>query len=162
MSTKLSNGRKTDLPMAESRSLQLLFQLADAQKLLVEHVAHRLTALGYSGVTSGALGFLGQLDCGPNHASEIARRLGVSRQMVAKTVTEMEHKGWLEQVPDPHLRNRKLIRFTAAGEQLMSNARATLAELDQQLDREFGSGWTAALADNLSALKASLTETGSD
>jgi DNA-binding MarR family transcriptional regulator len=148
--------------MAESRSLRLLLQLADTQKLLVEHVAHSLTALGYSGVTSGALGFLGQLDCGPNHASEIARHLGVSRQMVAKTVTEMEQKGWLEQVPDPHLRNRKVIRFTAAGEQLMSNARATLAELDEQLDREFGSGWIASLADNLTGLKASLMEAGND
>ena len=144
--------------MAESRSLQLLFQLADIQKLLVEHLAYRLAALGHSGVTSGALGFLGQLDCGPNHASEVARRLGVSRQMVAKTVTEMEQKGWLQQEPDTHRRNRKVIRFTPAGERLMSDVRATLAELDEQLDRNFGAGWIAGLADELSALQALLAK----
>jgi len=156
MSTELTNSRETGLPMVESHSLSVAFLLGEVHAALMAHVAERLAASGHPGVTGSALGFLGQLDCGVNYASAIADRLGVSRQMTAKTVAEMERKGWLRQGTDPQRRNRKVIRFTPEGERLMADARQVLAELDAQCARSCGPGFVADLAERLRRLKASL------
>ncbi|GAB4149071.1 MAG: winged helix DNA-binding protein [Sphingomonadales bacterium] len=138
--------------MAESQSLRLLFELGAAQARLMDWLAAQLAKRGHAGVTPSALGFLGQLDCGPNHAAAVARRLGVSRQMVAKTVAEMAAKGWLELVPDPVLRNRKVIEFTIQGERLMADSRAILAQLDDILRTRLGADWAAGLRADLDRL----------
>lgn len=145
--------------MVESHSLSLVFLLGEAQDALMAHVAGQLDARGHTGVTTSALGFLGQLDCGVNYASAIAEKLGVSRQMIAKTVAEMERKRWLEQGADPARRNRKVIRFTCEGERLMADARQVLAELDAQCERKCGPDFVADLADRLRRLRTSLSDT---
>lgn len=156
MSTKLTTSSQSSLPMAESYSLSLLFLLADVQDAVLARVAEQLAARGHAGVTTSALGFLGQLDCGVNYASAIAEKLGVSRQMIAKTVAEMERAGWLLHGADPQRRNRKVIRFTAEGERLMADARQVLAELDAQCASNCGSDFLADLAERLRLLKTSL------
>ena len=145
--------------MAESRSLGLALLLGRGRAALLAWLVDRLRARGHGALTLPALEFLGQLDCGINHASDVARRLGVSRQMVAKTVTDLAGKGWLAQRPDPDRRNRKIILFTAAGERVMSDARAILAELDETLAARLAPGWETRLTDDLGALIASLEET---
>ena len=152
LSTELTINRETDLPMAESQSLGLFFELGAAQARLVDWLAAQLASRGHAGVTPSALGFLGQLDCGPNHAAAVARRLGVSRQMVAKTVAEMVAKGWLALGPDAEVRNRKLILFTAEGERLMADARAILAQLDEIICTRLGADWAAGLRVDLDRL----------
>lgn len=150
--------------MVESASLRMAFGLAAAHEALMYYLADRLAASGHAGVTASALGFLGQLDCGVNHAAEVARRLGVSRQMIAKTVSEMERAGWLRLAPDPDHRNRKTIRFTVAGERLMADARQALATLDTELEKTGGTGFCDRLLADLERLRHTLRacpETGS-
>jgi DNA-binding MarR family transcriptional regulator len=142
--------------MVESHSLSLAFLLGEVHDALVRHVAEGLAERGHARVTAPALGFLGQLDCGINYAAGIADRLGVSRQMVAKTVAEMERAGWLEQDTDPRRRNRKVIRFTPEGERLMADARQVLADLDAQLARDCGSDFLPDLTHALRSLKSRL------
>jgi DNA-binding MarR family transcriptional regulator len=142
--------------MVESASLRIAFGLAEAHEELMHFLADRLARAGHAGVTASALGFLGQLDCGVNHAAEVARRLGVSRQMVAKTVAEMERAGWLQQATDPEHRNRKTIRFTAAGERLMADARQALAALDTELEQAGGTGFCERLLTDLERLRTTL------
>jgi len=160
MSTELTSLPRTGLPIVESDSLSLAFQLAQAHDALLTHLAAELTARGHEGTTASALGFLAQLDCGVNHASAIAQKLGVSRQMIAKTVAEMERAGWLVQERDAQRRNRKVIRFTADGERLMADARHVLQALDQQLAQQCGTGFTADLLDRLNTLTRNLAPTG--
>jgi len=153
MSTKLTTTPQSDLPMVESQSLSLTFFLGEVQEALLAHVSRELTARGHHRVSASALGFLGQLDCGINYASGIAEKLNVSRQMVAKTVTEMEQAGWLVQGTDPQRRNRKVIRFTTEGERLMADARQVLAKLDTELARDCGADFLPDLARALARLK---------
>ncbi len=156
MSTELTTSPQSALPMVESRSLTLVFLLSEVNEKLLARLAMDLAARGHARVTASALGFLGQLDCGINHAAGIAERLGVSRQMVAKTVAEMERAGWLKQAPDPQRRNRKVIRFTPEGERLMADARLTLAELDAQLERDCGAAFLPELITTLERLKSGI------
>ncbi|WP_326765209.1 MarR family winged helix-turn-helix transcriptional regulator [Streptomyces sp. NBC_01591] len=48
-------------------------------------------------------------------ASEIGRRLGVSKQAAGKTVERLEVLGYVERVDDPRDGRRKLVRLTARG-----------------------------------------------
>lgn len=82
------------------------------------------------------MNFLSTLECGVNYGSEIARTLGVSRQMVAKTVKELCEANYLEQ--REALGKQKEIVFTKTGELLMSDARQLLADVDKILNKEIG------------------------
>ncbi|MET7306571.1 MarR family winged helix-turn-helix transcriptional regulator [Streptomyces sp. NPDC005134] len=48
-------------------------------------------------------------------ASEIGRRLGVSKQAAGKTVDRLESLGYVERVDDPQDGRRKLVRVTPRG-----------------------------------------------
>jgi len=128
MSTKLT---KKDIPMIESQSLKLVLEAEKINRMISSHVSQSLKSQGYPSASPAVLDFLSALDCGVNYASEIARTLGVSRQMVAKTVKEFCRLGYLEQVPD--VGKQKKILFTELGEQLIADARKSLADLDKVL-----------------------------
>ncbi|ASC73228.1 Bifunctional ligase/repressor BirA [Halomicronema hongdechloris C2206] len=135
--------------MADSQSLRLVFCTAGVHDHITEYVAKRLQQEGYDAISPSMLNFLGTLDCGVNYGSEIARRLNVSRQMVAKTVKELCRVGYLEQVQAKG--KQKQIVFTASGEALMSRVRHLLVQLDEVLCKRLGE---ATLNETLSTLEA--------
>jgi DNA-binding MarR family transcriptional regulator len=124
--------------MTGSSTLQLVNACRGLQNRLAGALAAELEQRGYSGIGPTQLGFLAHLDCGPNHAAELARRSGVSRQAVHKTVRELAELGVLSLVDDPGLRNQKLILFTPGGERLIADCRKILAEMDERLTKELG------------------------
>lgn len=128
MSTKFT---KHGVPMVESQSLQLIQHASQLNDAMTQHISQRLIARGHTSLTPSLLSFLSTLECGVNFGSEIARKLGVTRQMVAKTVKELCRLGYLEQVQGTG--RQKEILFTERGEQLMSEARTLLSELDNML-----------------------------
>ena len=148
MSTKFTKPPRAGVDLVDSRSLRLVFQLDGFRDRLLDWLLQRLRADGYTDLTARHLAFLGELDCGPNHAAEIARRIGVSRQAVHKSVQELSALGWLETPRHPALGNQKVIAFTEAGERLMAQARQHFAALDEVLVERFG----AAVLDDLDAL----------
>ena len=117
--------------MVESRSLQLTQSASRLNDVVVKYLSQRLIEKGYISLTPSLLSFLSILECGINYGSEIARNIGVTRQMVAKTVKELCHSGYLEQIDG--VGKQKEIHFTEAGEQLMSDARLLLSEVDDFL-----------------------------
>ncbi len=121
--------------MVDSQSLRLALGVASVQDQIAAYIAQQLRAKGYD-ISPATLNFLSALDCGVNVGADIARRLKVSRQMVAKTVKELCHAGYLEQVDG--VGKQKQILFTAAGEQLMAEVRQLLAQLDKVLLEALG------------------------
>ncbi|MEM9507779.1 MAG: MarR family transcriptional regulator [Cyanobacteria bacterium P01_E01_bin.35] len=128
MSTRFT---KRDVSMVESQSLQLFFGAAKMNEQISLYLSNALKEKGYRSITPCILNFLSTLECGVNYGSEIARTLGISRQMVAKNVKELCSKGYLEQVASKG--KQKQILFTELGEHLMSDSRQLLAELDEIL-----------------------------
>jgi len=133
MSTRLT---QNNIPMVESRSLRLAFASRRLHEGILQRVAAHLIEMGYEAATPAALDFLGALECGDNHASEIARMMGVSRQWVARNVARFCRLGYLEQLPGAS-RGKRIV-FTARGETLMADARRELAALDTILIRSIG------------------------
>lgn len=147
MSTKFTQ-RKT--PMVESQTLQLSTQARLLNDVLVRYVTQQLVDKGYESITPSLLSFLSILECGVNHGSEIARDLGVSRQMVAKTVKELCRLSYLEQVDGTG--KQKDILFTEEGEHLISDARQLLYDVDGELCQHLGDKNIADIIEQLSSI----------
>lgn len=139
MSTTLTRkSPEAGFDLVDSHALGLTMGMDGFKGRITAWLVERLSEEGFGQLTGAHLGFLGALDCGPNHAANLARGLGVSRQAVHKTVRELERLGWLSTEPDETLGNQRVIRFTVEGERMMALARQHLAELDQLLLAEFG------------------------
>lgn len=128
MSTRLTS---KGIPMVDSQSLSLILAAGKLHEQMARYLSSGLRKQGYDSASASVLNFLSTLECGVNTGSEIARKLGVSRQMVAKTVKSLCQVGYLIQVDGSG--RQKHILFTERGEHLMSDARQLLADLDLRL-----------------------------
>lgn len=138
MSTKLTRSPRAGYDLVDSQSLSLAKGLGQFKHNLTNWLISNLHKDGFDKLTPGQLSFLGELDCGDNHASELARHLNISRQAVHKIVHELCAAGWLDTVPHPSLRNQKIIQFTIEGERMMAVTRQLFAELDARLVKKDG------------------------
>jgi len=148
MSTKFT---MRGIPMADSQSLKLLFAATDLHDQFTEFVAEHLRLKGFDDISPSMLHFFSALDCGINYGAEIARRLKVSRQMVAKTVKELCRAGYLEQTEG--FGKQKQILFTEKGEHLMSAARLALANLDRVFIEHFSEAVVEEITARLQTLR---------
>jgi len=141
-------------PMKESETLRLLDVANKLNDSIVKFLSKRLSEKGHDSITPSLLSFLSILECGVNYGAEIARKLGVTRQMVAKTVKELSYLGYLEQIEAAG--RQKEILFTDKGELLMSDARMLLAEVDELLFSRVGQNETANLINALNVIKCDI------
>ncbi len=82
-------------------------------------------------------------------ASELGRRLGVSKQAAGKTVDRLVELGYAERVADENDARRKLVRPTPRGVDALTRSAAVFEELR--------AGWAATLGpERLRALEADL------
>jgi DNA-binding MarR family transcriptional regulator len=82
-------------------------------------------------------------------ASEIGRRLGVSKQAAGKTVDRLAGLGYVERVDDPADARRKLIRLTSRGLDSLTQA--------AQIFDDLRAGWVEKLgSERLAVVEASL------
>lgn len=70
--------------------------------------------------------------------SELARKLGVTRQAAQKSVSELERAGLLWTEVDPTNLSAKTVRLTVRGQNNVSVALAIFAEIEGQLSMRIG------------------------
>lgn len=70
--------------------------------------------------------------------SEVARRMGISRQAAHKTITELVAQGIVELSEDPTHRGAKLVKLAARGRRLEVDVRRALETLEQSLAERIG------------------------
>lgn len=122
MSTEFTHG-SLSLPIAQAAS-----ELTDH---IMARLCQELSTLGYTAITPSSLLFLSKLNCGNGIASELARDLGVSRQRIAKTVSDMKKVDYVRQ--QEGIGKRKVLSLTARGAEVTQHARRLFAELDRQI-----------------------------
>lgn len=88
-------------------------------------------------------------------ASEIGRRLGVSKQAAGKTVDRLEALGYAERADDPRDARRKIVRLTPYGLDLLARSAAGFEEIRGRWAAALGERRLHELEDGLAQLTGS-------
>lgn len=111
----------------------------------------RLEAVGWPEITRAHSLVFAHLDLKGTRTSELARRIGVSRQAVHQTVGELVELGLVELVPDPTSRRAKLVVLTQLGRDTVRSAHAVFHEVEDALAGRIGRTSVAELRRALEA-----------
>jgi len=84
--------------------------------------------------------------------TELARRLGISKQAVGQLVDELEEMGAIERVPDPADARAKLVRFSRRPGRTLLDGLRHLQAIEAELVAEVGEAHIQSLRAGLVAL----------
>ena len=133
---------------------QLLFKAA---RLLNERAVARLEPVpGAVRLRPAHTSLFPHIDLTGTRLTELARRLGISKQAVAQLVDELEQMGALEKIADPEDGRAKLIRFSKQGGRTLLAGVKHLKTVEAELAAELGPAQMQALHEGLAALLAVL------
>lgn len=126
----------------------LLFRTA---RLLNElGVARASAEFGIPGLRAAHMQVIPHLDLSGTRATEIARRMGISKQAVGELLDEIEAFGVIERIPDPTDGRARIVRFTERGRAGLLVGLGVLAGIEAELAARIG-------ADTVARLKADLS-----
>jgi DNA-binding MarR family transcriptional regulator len=113
--------------------------LLKAARLLDEQAITRIRARsGQQQLRRAHTSLLPHVDLDGTRLTDLAARLGVSKQAAGQLVDEMVEMGVLERVDDPQDRRAKLIRFSRRGRRGLLEGLAVLGELESELAASLG------------------------
>lgn len=116
----------------------LILELLTAFYWFDEGLQNHLRAKGWPEITRPQSMLMANLALGVRRPSDIARRLGVSRQAIHTTLNQMIGKGVLELVDDPADRRIKLVELSEMGEAMKHDAQAAMNVMVEALERRIG------------------------
>ncbi|WP_419995651.1 MarR family winged helix-turn-helix transcriptional regulator [Streptomyces boninensis] len=87
-------------------------------------------------------------------ASDIARRMGISKQAAGKTVDRLIALGYAERAADAADARRKLVRLAPHGRDMLARSAAIFERLRAEWVATLGEGRVCALEDDLRAVAA--------
>lgn len=86
---------------------------------------------------------------GVTRPSEIASRVGVTRQAIHQTINEMVELGYLTLEPDPTDRRAKVVVYTEKGKEVGGATVSALQEIESSLSNRIGNERVVALREAL-------------
>jgi DNA-binding MarR family transcriptional regulator len=122
--------------MSQGADLALL--LLGGFHAMVDEVTVELEARGHAGVRPVHEFALRAVDGGADTASELGRRLGVTKQAAAKTIAALETFGYVSRESDPGDARRKRLRVTPRGHELMAIGGAQFDEVRERWAQQVG------------------------
>ena len=121
-------------------------------RVLVDDAILELAERGYADVRPVHDFAMRAIAAGADNASELGRRLSVSKQAAAKTVSVLEERGWVARFADPLDARRKRLQVTALGFEVMGAGEAVFDELRNKWKRKIGAKQLERLESDLAAL----------
>ena len=97
-------------------------------------------------------GLFPNIDLEGTRLTELARRLGVTKQAVGQLVTDLESLGVLERLDDPADGRAKLVRFTDKGLKAVHQGLSVMRAIEGEIERRLGADRMRALHDALADL----------
>jgi len=89
---------------------------------------------------------------GADSASELARRLSITKQSAAKTIAVLQERGYVTRDTDPRDGRRKRLQVTALGFDVMRQGEAVFDELRDRWAQQIGAAELDRIEDHLAAL----------
>ncbi|WP_392668414.1 MarR family winged helix-turn-helix transcriptional regulator [Streptomyces sp. LN785] len=118
-------------------------------RTLADRATAELAERGYEDVRSVHDFALHSILSGAGSASELARRMSVTRQAAAKTIAALEERNFVARQPDSADRRRTRLRVTEHGLAMLRQGEAIFDEMREQWEKQVG-------AESLSALEKAL------
>ena len=161
-SASAAQGPDADFERAKRASVgQLLMKCG---RLLNElGIARVRQEVGLGQLRSAHTNLLPHIDLGGTRLTELASRVGISKQAVGQLVDELDEMGAVERVPDPADGRAKLIRFRREGGQpVLMRGLAVLGQLEGEIEAELGRRQMGQLHRTLLLLEGFLMEARAD
>ncbi len=131
-------------------TLQLLFRAA---RLLDEEAVRRVAAKkGRPRLRRSHTSLFPHIDLEGTRVSDLAARLGVTKQAVSQLVDDLEGMGVLERTVDPEDARARLVRFTPLGRAGLLDGLAVLSVLERECAAKIGQSRMHALRAALEAV----------
>jgi len=138
------------LEAAKARStVQMLFKAA---RLLNERAIARVRSRTNKPVRVAHTALLPHIDLEGTRLTDLARRLGVTKQAAGQLVDELVAMGMLERAADPADARAKLVRFTKRGRAGIFEGLAVLKELEDDIEKLVGAAKMRTLHEVLTAI----------
>lgn len=133
----------------ENRGYELPLLLFGGFRTLIDELHAQLREQGHPDVRP-VHGFAMQaIGIGGATASEVGRRLGVSKQAAGKTIEQLERLGYVARTADEHDGRRKLVVLTESGIDMLGRSAEIFDELRARWERTLGAERLTALEDDL-------------
>jgi DNA-binding MarR family transcriptional regulator len=127
----------------EASTLQLLFRAA---RLLDEQALARIAQKpGRVRLRRSHTSLFPHIDLEGTRVTELAERLGVTKQAASQLVDDLEQLGVLARVPDPDDARARRVIFTELGRQGLLEGLSVLRNMERELARKIGDKSMAAL-----------------
>lgn len=110
-----------------------------------EGLQNALKRKGWPSITRAQSMVFVNIGEGVTRPSEIATRVGVTRQAIHQTINELVALGFLTLEPDPRDRRAKVVRYTETGARIGRDAVEALQQIEQALAERIGPEHVKAL-----------------
>lgn len=130
----------------------LALLLLGGYRTLVDAAMEGLAARGYDDFRPVHDFAMRAIVAGADSASELGRRMSVSKQAAAKTIAVLVDRGYVSRDADPGDARRKQLRVTARGHAAMRQGEAIFDELREAWEQQIGASELAALEARLTTL----------
>src|SRR5713226_605081 len=131
---------------------ELALRLLGGFRSLVDGAPAELARRGYEGVRPVHDFAMRAIAAGAGNASELGRRLAVSRQAEAKTIAVLQERGYVTRDTAPRHARRMLLQVTPLGFEVLRQGEAIFDELRDQWERQIGQAQLENLETHLAAL----------
>jgi len=138
--------------MAPSQGAELALLLLGGFHSMVDDVVVGLASRGHAGVRPVHEFALRAIDDGADTASELGRRLSVSKQAAAKTIASLQQLGYVDREVDPSDARRKRVRVTPHGYELMAIGSALFDDVRKRWAVQIGAPQLDSLQTHLGRL----------
>lgn len=134
------------------RGADLALLLLGGFRTFADRATAELAARGYPDVRPVHDFALHAVLSGADNASELGRRMSVTKQSAAKTIAVLQERGYVAREPDPTDRRRMRLQVTERGHGLLREGAAIFDELREGWERQVGTEAVAELERTLRQL----------
>jgi len=124
---------------------ELALLLLGGFRTLADRATVELDARGYTDVRPVHDFALQAILRGADNASELGRRMSVTKQSAAKTIAVLEERGYVAREPDPVDRRRMRLQVTERGLAMLHEGEKIFDELREQWENQVGAEAVAEL-----------------
>ena len=130
----------------------LALLLLGCYRKLIDATVLELAARGFEDVRPVHEFALRAIDSGADNASELGRRMSISKQAAAKTIATLLERGYVARGADPADGRRKRVEVTPLGFEVMRQGEAILNDLRAEWELQLGRKELALLEAQLASL----------